>query len=351
MKSFVFPGQISQDVLDAGSGQLPYARTQEFANVVLGIERDMLALLGCEQGRMVTYASSGTGAMEALVQNMVKDHDKILVISGGAFGERWISLLNGHSSADVDILRVDSGRDPDYEMIEESLSQKTYQAVFMQHHETSSGQLFDIARVGAHCREKKTLFIVDAIGSFLADPFDMECMGVDAAVISSHKGLCLHPGLAMVVLNKRALETKWKPCEYGYWGFRQNLDSLGRGQPLFSPPVQIYLQWQKRLAMIQEIGLSRLLDCVSEKATSFRAMLYQFGRRYLAQSPSACLTSFEVKVDTQWLCKELAEREIFVMPCSESGKIRVAHLGESTVDDHRELLGYIREIEKKRNHG
>ena len=41
-------------------------------------------------------ASSGTGAMESAVINTLNQGDKVLVINGGKFGERWIKICQAY---------------------------------------------------------------------------------------------------------------------------------------------------------------------------------------------------------------------------------------------------------------
>ena len=345
-KLFVFPGNIEPDVLAAGHGQVPYARTQQFGSLVIECERWLLHLLGCTGGRVIPLTASGTAAMEAIVANITDEDSQILAVDGGTFGKRWVEMLRLYPHARVDVVNAPFGKDLDYGRMEEMLTHGRYRALFMQHHETSSGALFNVARLGATCRKVGTLFVVDAISSFLADEFSMDEFAIDAAVISSHKGLCLPPGLAFVVLSERLLSEPFqRRCTY--LDFTENLRSLERGQTLFTPAVLAFLQLHWRLQGFAERGVSTVIESVSAKAMAFRALLLKDRRVMVSEVPSNCLTSFRLKCGARDLVTRLAQSGWYVLPSSEQDQIRVAHLGASSVLDHDMLYERICEIEDK----
>jgi aspartate aminotransferase-like enzyme len=344
-KLFVFPGRIEEDVLRAGAGQVPYARTQRFGSIVLECEELLLELLGCSAGRVVQLTASGTAAMEAVVANLSSPDTRILVVDGGTFGRRWVGMLQMYPHRAIDVVRTPFGADLDYEHIESLLSKGDYRALFMQHHETSSGVLYDVRRLGSACRASRTLFVVDAISSFLADDFAMDDFGVDAAVLSSHKGLCLPPGLAFVALGAQMLDERFSRCST-YFDFAENLASLSRGQPLFTPAAQIFLQLHRRLQLIVEQGLTPLLSALEEKASCFRELLSSDGRQMIPEVPSNCQSSFRVRCNGRDLTQKLAESGWFVMASSDEDQLRVAHLGMSTVAEHGLLYQQLCEAEE-----
>src|SRR3982074_144782 len=48
------------------------------------------------QQDVLLFASSGTGAFESAVQNLVSPGESHLVVSAGSFGERWVSLTKAY---------------------------------------------------------------------------------------------------------------------------------------------------------------------------------------------------------------------------------------------------------------
>lgn len=345
-KLFVFPGGIDPDVLAIGGRPVPYARTERFAATVLESQRWLLDMLGCADGQLVSFTASGTAAMESVVSNLVGSADNVLVIEGGTFGKRWVHMLSMYPHKRIDVEHVPFGKDLDYGRIEELLSIGEYRVLFMQHHETSSGVRFDVERLGAACKATGTLFVVDAISSFLADEFSMGRFGIDAAVISSHKGLCLPPGLSFVALGPRVLREPYERRGV-YLDFAENLESLRRGHPLFTPAVQLHLQLHQRLQNIRESGIAEVIGAVRRKAVSFRRMLEADNRVMVTTAPSNCLSSFYVDCAALDLVLRLAADGFFIMPSMEPQQVRVAHLGTSSVEDHQELYARIVQHERQ----
>ena len=93
MKSYAFPGNINQEILQLGSLQIPYMRTAEFSAINKDSEKILLELIGCKEGKTIIYTASGTGAMAAVVENYVTTKQKAFVVAGGTFGYRWAELL------------------------------------------------------------------------------------------------------------------------------------------------------------------------------------------------------------------------------------------------------------------
>lgn len=333
MTLFVFPPAPPEPIRALGAADPWYPRTEHFGNVMTQVEAGLLALTGCPAGgRVISLTASGTGAMEAAVAGLLTDTTRALVLAGGTFGFRWAELCRFHG-VPTEVLALPAGRDPDMGRVRARINHATgLDAVLMQHHETSSGQLYNIARVAETCRATGALFIVDAIGSFLADPLHMEDMGIDVAVLSSHKGLCLPPGLSFLVLGPRALERPFRRRSY-YFDLARNLADLARGQAPYTPAVTLLRQLHARLDMLLPDGGAAERRAVVAKATAFRDAVGTRGLTGETQTPSAMLTMLAVP-RAHALCGELAQEGVYVLPCRDDGHIRVAHPGRTTVADH-----------------
>src|SRR5689334_9433062 len=57
---------------------------------------------------VLLFTASGTGAMESAVANLCSPGQRVVVVSAGNFGERWIELA-GRYGADVAPLRYEWG--------------------------------------------------------------------------------------------------------------------------------------------------------------------------------------------------------------------------------------------------
>lgn len=341
MKLFTFPGNIEPSILDIGAEQVPYARTQSFGELIKSCELDLLRLADCSKGRVVQLTASGTAAMEAVVSNLLVKKSNVLVLNGGTFGQRWVDIIKLYPHKKLTILNLSDRLK--YKKIKGKIDKNKYDFVFMQHHETSTGLLYNIKKIGKICSEKNIIFIVDIIGSFLADFFSMRKMFVDIAITSSHKGLCLPPGLAFILLSEQASKFKFHSRNL-YLNFDLNLKSLERGQALFSPAALIFKQLRARLDTIQKACES--VKVVEGKALFFREQLKLNNKLFKENNCSNALTTIQLECESLKVRKMLNQDQYYTMPGVKSNELRIGHLGAATKKDHAELLSKILFFEK-----
>ena len=102
--------------------------------VFVGTQNDVL-LLSC----------SGTGAMEASVSNLTSPGDRVLVLTAGKFGERWVDLAKAYGCV-VDVVEKPYGQTFDLAEVKAALKPE-HKAVYMQASETSTGASHDVEKV------------------------------------------------------------------------------------------------------------------------------------------------------------------------------------------------------------
>lgn len=342
MKSFVFPGNIEDEILSIGNGQIPYMRSQWFSQLVKKAEIDLLSLCDCSAGKVIPYTASGTAAMESCVASMFIN--KALVINGGGFGKRWADLCL-YYKIDHDEFMVDFGKAPNLKQLETDLSSGQYDVLFMQHHETSSGYLYDIETIGQICDQYEITFVVDAISSFMTDAFSMDLSKIDVAVLSSHKGLNLPPGLSFIVLSDSIVKKGSFKHKSFYLDWEENLHNLKRGQTPYSPATQLFMQLSARLKQIKNEGKVTVIAKVKSNADAFRLQCKQNGWKLTADSLSNCATGIILPFEVKPMIDDLFEKGIFVMPCGDKCMIRVAHTGSLNEEDQIELAELIKSYE------
>src|SRR5258706_4153927 len=89
------PTPIPNEVALAMSETMIHPRTPQF-NKIFDEAREGLKKLFGTKNDVLILASSGTGAMEASVANLFSPSDKVLVINGGKFRERWLNISNAY---------------------------------------------------------------------------------------------------------------------------------------------------------------------------------------------------------------------------------------------------------------
>ena len=206
------PVQLDQKILDIGAQQPPYFRDQAFAEIVKEVENGILGTVGAPIGaKMALMSGSGTAGMEAAVINLFDLQSRILIVTGGTFGRRFVDICLRHGIPH-EVLTVPPGKSLRPEDLE-PFQGRGFDGLLACAHETSTGQCFDLENLGQFCSEEGMLLVADAISSVLADPLNMEEMGVAAVILSSNKGLALPPGLAFVVLAPAAFRALKRPAK------------------------------------------------------------------------------------------------------------------------------------------
>lgn len=345
MKSYVFPGNIEDSILQIGGKPFPYMRTEQFSELVKDSEKMLLELIHCPGGRAIIYTASGTGAMDAVVTNYVSRFKKAFIIAGGSFGYRWKNLCD-YYGCENEVFEIPFAKDIDYTLLEAKVAASQPDVFLCQHHETSTGQLYDMKKISAICKQYNVSLVLDAISSFLSDELDMEALGIDICITSSQKGLNIAPGLSFLFLSPKILATDFMHKSY-YFDFSENLKNLERGQTPYSPATTLFLQLHARLKIDISIGVEKLIASVRAKALYFRELCRRNGWETPAEVPSNCITGFFVRKNGDILFKELLKKDIFIMPGGTPDYFRVSHLGVQTSEDLDELARLIKEIENR----
>ena len=318
----------------------PHFRTDEYSNVVKKTLKKLSMYLGLRNSNSLIYmACSGTGAMEATIENCVTKKDKALVINGGAFGHRFCELLKFHNIPfdSIDLKWNESLTKEHLEPYEN----KDYTTLFVNLHETSTGQLYDVEMLSEFTKRNNMFFIVDAISTFLADTYDMNKYNIDVTIISSQKGLCLSPGLSFVSLSERIIDKIYKTTPSSlYFDFKDYLKNIERGQTPYTPAVFIMYELKAILDLIDNSGgLEKWLSNIKEKCQYFREQICKIGLNIPTtynlsntMTPVICNT-----VNANEVVKYLRDHyELCVNPCGgdrANYMFRVSHIGNTTKKD------------------
>ena len=349
------PVPISQHLLAIGGRQLPYNRTEAFSTTTKTILTGLKTLFGT-QSQVAILTGSGTAAMEAAVLNFTNTNNRTLVINGGTFGQRWVSLCEALATCH-DELPVKPGTDLDLSLLETALTDGNYSTLLINAHETSTGHLYDIEAIGTIARRHGVLFIVDAISSVCADAFEMDDWGVDVAILSSHKALALPPGLSFVAMSEKAvafLESDRRQPKSLYFDLNNYLENQKRGQLPYTPAIGIMLQLHARLDDIHEQSTKALVSQHKERAECFRESIQEMAFDIFPARSSNAITALSCRdLDALEVAAELRDRYHLIVASNggdlKSKVIRVSHMGDQDPADVRRLTSAFGEISARAN--
>lgn len=334
---------VAESTLRIAGGQVPYFRTQEFSNLLKETEKLFLDLAKSKSGRAVFLTSSGTGAMDALVSNLVSDSDRVLIVNGGSFGQRWVDIckfykINFHE------FKVPFGKNIDFTALKKMLEETSSNVILAQHVETSSGQRYDLQALGELSRSFGAYLFVDAISSFANENFLMDEWFVDAFVTSSQKGIGVFSGIAIMALSARAISKPSSKRSF-YFELKKYLDKEGEMALPFTPNTSAIIQINKRLREITGEGMDKKIKKVEAQAEHFRDSARLLPLEMVAESPSNCVTTFYThRTDLKLFFEKMQSKKIYFSPQGgEKGHIVVSHMGEVTKKDN---LIFLEELKK-----
>lgn len=349
----VGPVQSSEEVRAIGAEQVPYFRTTEFSKIMLESEQLMLKFTHAPQGsRSVFLTGSGTASMDAAVLNTLTSADKVLVVNGGSFGHRFVEICQTYHIPCEEI-KLSFGQ----ALTEAHLNpyqNKGYTAFLVNVHETSTGVHYDMDLISRFCRENKLFLIVDAISSFLADPFDMSAYGVDIMLTGSQKALACPPGVSLMVLSLKALErisTSTAPCYY--LDLKSALKNGERGQTPFTPAVGILRQIHARLQAIDKAGGAKAeIQKVASLAQDFRDKIKDLPFEIISQSMSNAVTPLHPKKVSAYDVFLTLKDQYGIWICPNGGELkdkvfRVGHIGALTPKDNDTLIAAFKDLQKR----
>lgn len=350
----VGPVMSSPKVLAIGAEQTPYFRTPEFSKIMLENEMLVKKLAHAEQNaRAVFITGSGTASMEAAIINTLTPRDKVLVINGGSFGARFVQILNLHRIENNEI-KPEFGHGITAQQLE-AYDRKGYTAFVVNVHETSVGVHYDMEVISSFCKRNNMFLLVDAISSFLADPFDMSHLQADVMIAGSQKALACPPGISIIVMSERALErVKNTPCECMYLDLKSALKDGERGQTPFTCAVSILRQINFRLRDIDKNGgVEAEIERIRLIAENFRNGIKDLPLTIMSKSLSNCVTPLtSVNKKSAYEIFTLLKDNYGIWVCPNGGELkekifRVGHIGALTFHDNRILIEALNDMNRK----
>src|SRR4051812_33279328 len=184
------PTPVPPEVLLAMAQPIIHHRTPQFEAVFAEVQAGLQRLFQTREDVLI-LASSGTGAMEAAVINTTSPGDRVLVVNGGKFGERW-GKISAQDGLTVTELKVEWGTAVDPAAIAKTLKKHPEtKLVLLQGSEASTTVLPPVAEVAKTPREPDPLLVVDGIPAVGVLALPMDALGIDVLLTGSQKALML----------------------------------------------------------------------------------------------------------------------------------------------------------------
>ncbi|HEY8626269.1 MAG TPA: aminotransferase class V-fold PLP-dependent enzyme [Solirubrobacteraceae bacterium] len=292
------PTNVPDRILRAMARPTIDHRGPEFAELTLAL-LPALSRVFATSGPVVIYPSSGTGAWEAALVNVLAPGDRVLAFETGHFAGLWQEMAI-RLGLEVGLVPGDWRHGVNPAVVHQRLAGDRHhaiKAVMVVHNETSTGVTSRVPEIRAaiDSADHPALLLVDTISSLASIDYRHDEWGVDVTVGGSQKGLMLPPGLGFNAVSAKALaaaERRAFPRSYFDWG--PIIAANHSGTYPYTPATNLLFGLREALTMLEEQTLPAVFARHQRHAQATRAAVRGWGLEVLCQDErehSAVLTA------------------------------------------------------------
>ncbi len=202
------PPQVIEAVVQAmttmgNASRGAHGSALQAARAVYDARCKLACLFGCPRADHVVFTCNATEALNIAIHGILSPGDHVISTDLEHNSVlRPLYRLERHGVS-VSFVPADRQGRPDLSAFSALIRPET-KAIICTHASNLTGNLVDVARVGAIARAHGLLFLVDASQTAGAVPIHMEEMGIDILCFTGHKGLmgpqgtgglCIRPGV------------------------------------------------------------------------------------------------------------------------------------------------------------
>ena len=320
----------------------------EYFHELVGEIRDLLPLVFGRPGHQVVLTGSGTAGLEAMVANLVRPEDRVVVLSNGHFGDRMEKIVQRFAQAVP--VKAPWGHPIDVEKLKAALEGGPVRAVTAVYNETSVGFANPVGELAPWVQKSGALFLLDAISALPGLPPPEDSWGVDGMVVGSQKGLAAPPGLALIHLSHRA-RSELRPRVFA-GDLAEHLKSLEKDDTPWTPAVPLFLALREALLLLKEEGPARRRERTHALAEATRAAVKAMGLALYAREEYASDTVTAIRypagVEDGAFRAALRDRHnVIVSGGQGSAKGQIFRLGHMGIASWGDLLTGIAAVERE----
>lgn len=329
-------------------------REQEFGDVMEFVSKGLTEFVGSlDKYTTVIFGGSGTAAVESMLSSAVGE-GYVLIINNGAYGKRMCDIANVYEMNYIEF-QSSNIEAIDFEALEkviiENKEKLTHLATI--HHETTTGLLNDVSRLGALCKKYNLDLMVDAMSSYAGIPIDMEKMNISYLASSSNKCIQGMAGVSFVIANIETLvKTKENKPRNLYLNLYKQYEYFKNNyQMRFTPPVQVLYALQQAIVEAKKETIEARHERYVKSCEVLWSELHRLGLKRLVDDschshmittvmyPEVENFSFDDMHDY------LFERGFTLYPGKISSKdtFRIANIGEI---DHKDITNAMKVLEE-----
>lgn len=231
-------------------------------------------------GDVILLTTSGTGAVEASVVNLIKKGDKAIIPVNGEFSTRLADLIDSWGGTAIRIT-APFGENPPIEKIEEAFEvNKDVKALYAVYNETSTGTTIRyMDKLGNLCGKYGSFYIADAVSILGGDELPVDKWNIDIGITASQKALAAPPGVSPISINERTKKyMQSNPSPILYLNLNRYFKYyLEHTETPFTPALPLYYAFDEALSLVLEEGMSKRIERHRICADAFYSSLSTLG--------------------------------------------------------------------------
>lgn len=283
------PTPVPADILLEGAKDTIHHRTPQFVKI-LEETLELTKYVFQTQHQVYVLTSSGTGALETAMINLVNPGEKAIIVNAGKFGERWVDIAKAYGIVPVEI-KLPWGKAVTPEMIEKTMKENPdAKVVFTTYSETSTGTVIDLENIAKLTKDKDVILVTDAVSGLLAEPLKMDEWGIDVVVSGAQKGWMLPPGLAFIAINDKAYAKVEKCTNSRYYFDLRKYKKSSPDNP-WTTAVNLIYMLNKAVKMLKEEGIENVWARHALLGEATRSAIKAMGLTFFSERPGNVLTA------------------------------------------------------------
>jgi cysteine desulfurase family protein len=220
------------EVVGANPGRAAHRRAVDAGRAIYGAREAVAELVGAPDPLRVVFCRNVTEGLNLALRGLLRPGDHVVTSSmeHNAMMRplRWLQDCN----VDLTVVRCSPQGVLDPGDVAQALRPRT-KLVALNHASNVVGTLLPVAAVGAICRARGPLLLVDAAQTAGAFPVDVQADGIDLLAFTGHKSLGGPMGTGGLIIGERVDEKSMLPLIRGGTGSRSEHES----QPDFLPDM------------------------------------------------------------------------------------------------------------------
>lgn len=282
------PTNVPNRVINAMLTPMINHRSEDFRKLYKDIVNKTQTVFETEND-IVVLTTSGTGAVETSVLNLIKKGDAVIIPVNGEFSTRLADLIDNYGGKTI---RINSpyGQNPPIEKIEEAFEKNSnIKALYVVYNETSTGTtLRNLSKLGDLCKAHGAFFVVDAVSILGGDELPVDKWNVDVCFTATQKALAAPPGIAPISISKEAKKYMIEnPPPSQYLNLKRYFKYYNESfETPFTPAVSLFYAYQEALNIIIEEGMQNRINRHKKCATAFYSGLEALGFTPFADADS-----------------------------------------------------------------